>query len=158
MRIALLYPPPWKIPMPGESADASGDGPPSEYAEGDLDGDFFQTPYGLFVLGAQALREGHQVKVMNLSAFAWSRVEEVVRALDADVFGLSCWTANRRGVALVASAIKAEHPRAHVVVGGPHATPLAREMLAHHPQIDTVAVGESELTFLELLRRIEAGR
>src|SRR5947207_6955853 len=86
MRIALLYPPPWKIPMPGEPADSS-DGPPSEYAEGDLDADFFQTPYGLFVLGAQALRAGHQVKVMNLSGFAWRRVEEVVRALDADLFG-----------------------------------------------------------------------
>ena len=30
------------------------DGPPAEYMEGDLDGDFFQTPYGLFALGAQA--------------------------------------------------------------------------------------------------------
>jgi radical SAM superfamily enzyme YgiQ (UPF0313 family) len=155
MRIALLYPPPWKIPMPGEPADPIG-GPPEEYLEGDLDADFFQTPYGLFVLGAQALRAGHQVKVMNLSAFAWRRVEEVVGALDADLFGLSCWTANRRGVALVARTIKALHPRAHVVVGGPHATPLAREMLAHHAEIDTVSVGESEMTFLELIERLEA--
>jgi radical SAM superfamily enzyme YgiQ (UPF0313 family) len=158
MRIALLYPPPWKIPTPGEPPEAGGDGPPAEYVDGDLDADFFQTPYGLFVLGAQALRAGHQVKVMNLSGFAWHRVEEVVRALDAELFGLSCWTANRRGVALVARAIKRHHPRAHVVVGGPHATPLAREMLAHHPQIDTVAVGESEITFLELLERLEAGK
>ena len=59
---------------------------------------------------------------MNLSAFAWKRAEEVIAALDAELFGLSCWTANRRGVALVAKAIKRLHPRAHVVVGGPHAT------------------------------------
>ncbi|HEY8041675.1 MAG TPA: radical SAM protein, partial [Polyangiaceae bacterium] len=158
MRVALLYPPPWKIPMPGHPPDVSGDGPPGEYAEGDLDSDFYQTPYGLFALGAQALRAGHQAKVINMSAFAWQRVEEVIAALDADVFGLSCWTANRRGVALVARAIKRLHPKAHVVVGGPHATPLAREMLAHHPEIDTIAVGESELTFLELLRRLAAGQ
>src|SRR5215472_5423215 len=113
MRIALLYPPPWKIPMPGEAPDANGDGPPSEYAEGDLDADFFQTPYGLFALGAQALRAGHQVKVLNLSGFGWRRVEEVVRALGADLWGLSCWTANRRGVALVAREIKRVHPRSH---------------------------------------------
>ena len=156
MRVALLYPPPWKIPMPGQPADAGSDGPPAEYVEGDLDADFFQTPYGLFVLGAQALRAGHQVKVINLAGFAWTRVEEVVKALDADVFGLSCWTANRRGVALVARAIKAFHPKAHVVVGGPHATPLAREMLIHHAEIDTVSVGESEVTFLELLERLSA--
>ncbi len=153
MRIALLYPPPWKIRGPGEGAgERDPDGPPDEYMDGDLDADFFQTPYGLFALGAQAMRAGHQVKVMNLSGFTWTRVEEVLRALDADLYGMSCWTANRRGVALVAQEIKRLHPRAHVVVGGPHATPLAREMLAHHPDIDSVCIGESELTFLELRR------
>jgi radical SAM superfamily enzyme YgiQ (UPF0313 family) len=157
MRIALLYPPPWKIPAPGEPRDPSGDGPPAEYAEGDLDGDFFQTPYGLFALGAQAIRAGHHAKVINLSAFPWRRVEQVLQSLDADVYGLSCWTANRRGVALVAREIKRLRPHAHVVVGGPHATPLAREMLAHHPDVDTIAVGESEHTFLELLERLGAG-
>jgi anaerobic magnesium-protoporphyrin IX monomethyl ester cyclase len=75
MRIALLYPPPWKIPASGEARlpPAAG-GPPSDYQEGDLDADFFQTPYGLLSLGAQALRAGHQVKVLNLSGFAWSAV------------------------------------------------------------------------------------
>src|SRR5580658_8512959 len=106
MRVALLYPPPWKIPASGELLEGLSDGPPGEYVEGDLDGDFFQTPYGLFALGAQALRAGHQVKVFNMSGFAWKRVEEVVAALDADLFGLSCWTANRRGVALVSREIK----------------------------------------------------
>lgn len=157
MRVALLYPPPWKIPSPGEAAALSGDGPPAEYVEGDLDGDFFQTPYGLFALGAQALRAGHSAKVINLSGFAWSRIQEVLAGLEADVYGLSCWTANRRGVALVAREIKRLRPQAHVVVGGPHATPLASEMLAHHADIDTIAVGESELTFLELLGRLERG-
>jgi radical SAM superfamily enzyme YgiQ (UPF0313 family) len=157
MRVALLYPPPWKFPTPREPADANGDGPPAEYSEGDLDGDFFQTPYGLFALGAQALRAGHSVKVLNLSAFPWRTVEHVVASLEADVFGLSCWTANRRGVALVAREIKRHHPKAHVVVGGPHATPLPREMLAYHPEIDTIAIGESEHTFLELIARLERG-
>ena len=143
MRIALLYPPPWKIAAPGEPPAVDGHGPPAEYMEGDLDGDFFQTPYGLFALGAQALRAGHQVKVMNLSGFAWSRVEQLVRDLDAEVYGLSCWTANRRGVGLVAEEIKRLRPGAKVIVGGPHATPLAREMLAHHPAIDGVSIGES---------------
>jgi radical SAM superfamily enzyme YgiQ (UPF0313 family) len=155
MRIALLYPPPWKIPEKGEAPDAFGDGPPAEYVDGDLDGDFFQTPYGLFAIGAQALRAGHQVKVFNLSGMTWRKVEDVVSRLDADVYGLSCWTANRRGVALVAAEIKRRRPHAHVVVGGPHATPFAREMLQHHGPIDTVAIGESEHTFLELLERLQ---
>jgi radical SAM superfamily enzyme YgiQ (UPF0313 family) len=156
VRIALLYPPPWKIPDPDVAPDPV-DGPPDGYRQGDLDADFYQTPYGLFSLGAQAIRAGHQVKVLNLSAFAWTKVEEVVRALDADVYGMSCWTANRRGVALVAKCIKSHHPGAHVVVGGPHATPLGPELLSHHPEIDTICVGESDVTFLELVDRIGAG-
>ena len=81
--------------------------------EGDLDGDFFQTPYGLFALGAQALRAGHQVKVMNLSGVhVGAGARRSSRALEADLYGMSCWTANRRGVALVAQEIKALHPRA----------------------------------------------
>ncbi len=158
MRVALVYPPPWKIAAPGEAPFARGEGPPAEYREGDLDADFHQTPYGLFAIGAAALRAGHQVKVLNLSATPWRRVEEVIGALDADVYGLSCWTANRRGVAYVAAAIKAVRPRAHVVVGGPHATPLADELARRHPAIDTVALGEADATFLELCDRLAAGR
>ena len=156
MRIALLYPPPWKIPPPGEPPDPSGDGPPDGFGDGDLDGDFYQIPYGLLTLASQALGQGHQVKVLNLSAFPWLEVEQAVARLDADLFGLSCWTANRRGVALVAACIRAHHPAAHIVVGGPHANALGPELLAHYPAIDTVTVGESEVTFMELVARLEA--
>ncbi|MFO0566143.1 MAG: radical SAM protein [Polyangiaceae bacterium] len=154
MRIALLYPPPWKITLPGEPVAPVGEGPPTEWVDGDLDSDFFQTPYGLFTLGAEAIRAGHSVKVLNLSGFAWSRVEEVLGELDADVYGMSCWTANRRGVGYVARLLKSIRPRSTVVVGGPHATPLALEMLEHHPSIDLVTRGESEDTFAEILERL----
>jgi anaerobic magnesium-protoporphyrin IX monomethyl ester cyclase len=158
MRIALLYPPPWKLADSGEPPFPPGEGPPIAFQEGDLDVDFWQTPYGLLSLAAQAMAAGHRVQILNLSAMPWRRVEAVIEALDADLWGLSCWTANRRGVAMTAACIKALRPRAHVVVGGPHATPLAREMLEHYPAIDTICVGESEETFLELAAELEAGR
>jgi hypothetical protein len=47
--------------------------------------------------------------------------------------------------------------RATVVVGGPHASALGRELLAHHAAIDLVCEGESEETFLEILDRVGAG-
>ena len=31
-------------------------------------------------------------------------------------------------------------------------------MLAHHPEIDTISIGESETTFLELVGRLQAGQ
>ena len=155
MRIALLYPPPWKLPEAGEQPDPT-DGPPNDYRVGDLDADFHQTPYGLFSLAAQALRAGHQVKVYNLSAFSWRQTRDVIAQLDAELFGMSCWTANRRGVKLVSELIAEEHPDAHIVVGGPHATPLAKELLQHYRAVHTVCLGESEEQFLELIARLEA--
>lgn len=157
MKVVLIYPPPWKIPDQGRMPDAFGDGPPEGFQSSDLDGDFFQMPYGLLTLAASALEAGHKIKVLNLSAFPWPQVEQVIRALDADVFGLSCYTANRRGVAIVACTIKRLHPEAHVVVGGPHATALPKEMLTFVPAIDSVVIGEGEETFLDLLRRLNEG-
>ena len=148
MKVALVYPPPWKI------GETGLDGPPSGYRPGDLDADFHQTPYGLFAIGAQAIRAGHQVKVVNLSSYPWDKVVEVIAALDADVFGMSCWTANRRGVRHVSELIKQKHAGACVVVGGPHATPLGPEILRHYSHVDVVCVGESDLTFLEIVDRV----
>ncbi len=158
MKVALLYPPPWKIAETGQPDFPPGEGPPADFRDGDLDADFYQLPYGLLTLAAEAVEAGHRVKVFNLSAFSWSRVEQAVRGLDADVFGMSCWTANRRGVRMVADLIRRCHPKAHVVVGGPHATPLAKEILERYAAIDTVCLGESEHTFIELLGRLTRGQ
>lgn len=157
MRVALIYPPPWKIPNAGGEPDPV-DGPPEGFQPTDLDPDFHQIPYGLLSLGAQALRAGHAVKVLNLSSYSWDETTSVLDRLDAQVFGLSCWTANRRGVKLVTDYIRERYPNAHIVVGGPHATPLAEDVLRHYTAIDTVCSGESELTFLELLERLTAQR
>ena len=106
MRVVLLYPPPWKIPAVAQPADNSGDGPPNNIEERGLDSDFLTAPYGLLSLAAQAIRAGHQVKTLNLASFPWSEVETLIRELDADIYGLSCFTCNRRGVALTAECIR----------------------------------------------------
>ncbi len=122
------------------------------------DPDFHQIPYGLLSLGAQALRAGHEVKLLNLSSYPWEDVERVLSSMRADLYGLSCWTANRRGVNLTTQLIRQFDPRTHIVVGGPHATPLAPEVLEHYTAIDTVCTGESEVSFMELVQRLQAGQ
>lgn len=156
LRVALIYPPPWKIPDVDAPSDPV-DGPPADFCASDLDSDFFQVPYGLLSLAAQAWRAGHSVKVLNLSAHTWSSVQDTIRHLDANVVGMSCWTANRRGVRLVAELVKAQQPQTHITVGGPHITPLGRRYLDHYPAIDSAIVGEGEVTFLELLERLQRG-
>jgi anaerobic magnesium-protoporphyrin IX monomethyl ester cyclase len=160
MRIVLLYPPPWKIPVPRDTADFGKDGPPRDYGKAMISGgdsDFYLTPYGLLSLGAQALRAGHEVVTLNISKFSWCDIELLIRHLHAEVFGISFHVLNRRGAAGLAQLIRELHPAAHIVGGGPFPSALPVETLKHYQAFDTVVIGEGEATFLELLGRLEKG-
>lgn len=158
MRVMLIHPPPWQIPAPGQDTSTFGFPPP--LAEEDLrviDLDYLSIPYGLLSLAAQMRQAGHQVIVLNMSNFLWDTVENIIRHNQADVYGVTCMTLNRRGMAAVAQCAKKHHPEAHVTTGGPHVTALPRETLEHYPFIDSVTVGEGEVTMLDLLDRLQKG-
>jgi anaerobic magnesium-protoporphyrin IX monomethyl ester cyclase len=156
MRILLIYPPPWKIPAPGQQPDEAGEGPPQGIDSAALlSGDILHIPCGLLSLASQAKRAGHSVEVLNLFTFDWDRIIRIIKARQADFFGLSCFTSNRRGTLALARLIRQLHPLAHIAVGGPHATALPRDMLERCSAIDTIVIGEGETTFDCLLSDIE---
>lgn len=157
MNIVLLYPPPWKISEHGDPPYPIGEGAPAGF-NGDavLSGDFTQTPYGLLSLAAQLLRAGLRVSVFNLSNCPWPKVEKLIhRLVDVNLFGLSCLTANRRGMAMLVRFIRRVHPAARIVVGGPHVSALPLATLEHVPEIDVVVISEGERTFLEIVDRMQ---
>jgi len=156
MHVLLIYPPPWKIPEPGQQPDEPGEGPPPGIdSTALLSGDILHLPCGLLSLAAQARRAGHNVEVLNLFTFAWDRIAGIIKTRQADFFGLSCFTSNRRGTLYLARLIRELYPQAHIAVGGPHATALPADMLEHCSAIDTVVIGEGEETFACLLSGIE---
>lgn len=158
LRIVLIYPPPWKL---GPYVHPDGEdrfAPPFDPAERTLDSDFETLPYGLLTLAANARRAGHAVEVFNLATVPWREVETLVAETPADVFGLSAFTANRRGMGAVAELVRQHHPAAHIVAGGPFVTALPRETLHHYPAIDVSVIGEGESTFDELLQRVARGQ
>jgi radical SAM superfamily enzyme YgiQ (UPF0313 family) len=159
MRVVLLYPPPWKIPVSGHPAYPPGEGAPSGIdPDAALSSDLIQAPYGLLSLAAQAIHAGHQVTVLNISNFPWPAVELLAAHLNADLYGFSCMTANRRGVAMTAELFRRYHPESHITVGGPHVTALPLQTLARCKAIDTVVTGEGEQTFLQMLEQLEDAR
>lgn len=158
MRILLIYPPPWKIPYPGEAPDQSGEGPYKGWSPDiPFSLDEIQIPYGLLTLAAQAKRAGHDVSVLNFYTFSWKDIEKILQKIHADLYGLSCFTSNRRGTLSLARLIKQIHTKSYVAVGGPHATPLAQEILQWCHAIDGVFIGEGEETLMELIKCLEAG-
>ena len=115
LRIMLIYPPPWKLARAGEAQYAGAEGPPDGGPfEQFLRGDSEHIPLGLLSLAAQASAAGHDVRVLNLFAFAWKDIEDIITATEADLFGLSCFTQNRRGTVMLADLIRRLHPQAHI--------------------------------------------
>jgi radical SAM superfamily enzyme YgiQ (UPF0313 family) len=158
MRIAFLYAPPFQIPAPGEPGLILEEGPYEGFIlEQGLSGDETTIPFGLLTLAAQSIAAGHDVTVLNLYCFAWKDLIQVMENLPADIFGLSCLTTNRRGTLALARLIKELYPNSQVVLGGPHASALPRELLLHSRAVDGVVMGEGESTFEEFIDRFRGG-
>ena len=154
LRIILIYPPPWQIPSPGELVPGMPFGPPKESKDHKLDADFQTITYGLLTIAAQAKRAGHEVSIYNLATCPWRSVMALIAETGADVYGISAFTANRRGMGAVAALVRQHHPRAHITVGGPFVTALPQETLQYYRDIDTAVIGEGEDTFMELLEHV----
>ena len=157
LRIVLIYPPPWQIPSPDEPVPGMPFGPPVDTEDNNLDEDFQTITYGLLTIAAQARRAGHEASIYNLSTCPWRDVVALIARTEADVYGISAFTANRRGMGAVAALVLQHHPQAHITVGGPFVTALPHDTLRYYQDIDTAVVGEGEETFMELLGCLIAG-
>ena len=114
--------------------------------------DFYtrQMPLGLGTINAVLRDAGFDSRLANFSRFTWSQVESALREIRPRILGISLFTFNRGAALKIAQVARKVDPSVFVVVGGPHATHLAERVLAHHPAVDAVAIGEGEETLLEL--------
>lgn len=134
-----------------------------------------QPPLGLAYLAAFAKRLGHEVVVVDAVGEAideshpWPgatglliqglNLDQVARRvpIDADVVGFSCmfthaWPMARALMRRVKEAV----PRAFYIGGGEHCTAMPEAVLKEAP-IDLVVYGEGEVTFGDVLKRLEDG-
>ncbi len=155
-RIVLLQPPPWKIAAPGDRPYPAGEGGPSP-GQTLSDQDSRMVTHGLLSIAAQLLSSGRRVAVHNISNLTWPEAEKLIPNLGADLFGITCKTFNLRGVGALTRLIRAIHPEACIVVGGPHPTAQPDEILRHFPAIDGVVIGEGETSFMEITEHLEQG-
>src|SRR5688500_9036182 len=123
-------------------------------------GDWFarMTPLGLGYINTTLRAHGYDSIIGNPSAKSWREVREWLVHEKPDVVGVTVYTFNRFASWKLARLVKEIAPQCTVVVGGPHATPLARSILESHPEVDVVAMGEGELTALELVNALREGK
>jgi anaerobic magnesium-protoporphyrin IX monomethyl ester cyclase len=104
------------------------------------------TTLGLAVLGASLLKDGHEVKIidLNLSDSPDEFLTQEVKRFAPDMVGITSTTPLIKNVYSIAQLIKSICPRTLVVAGGPHPSALPREVL-QESVIDCVVRGEGDL-------------
>lgn len=85
----------------------------------------------------------------------WKEVEETIRKLAPDLVGISIWTTFAAASFFTAKLVKKVNPECIVVMGGPHATVKADEIIRICPDVDYVIRGEGEHALLELVSALE---
>lgn len=142
-------------------------------------------PLGLVSIGTVLQRAGHEIRVYDadfnespsamdyarlpdyypayLNSFrdgdnpVWAEVRETIAWERPDVVGISIWTSYAAAAFRVAQISKAVNPSCPVVMGGPHATVKAEEILRISPAVDYVVRGEGEVTIVELVEELARG-
>ena len=117
-------------------------------------------PMATACLGSVLLHEGHEVRTsINIPAPAFKNhfVNEV-REFKPDIVALTCLSTNRLSVYDALNFLQTlKDDKPIVVLGGIHATYLARQLLTSFPAIDYILKGECDLTFPQLLKAIKEG-
>jgi anaerobic magnesium-protoporphyrin IX monomethyl ester cyclase len=114
-------------------------------------------PVGLVSIAAHIEEQGHEVTLANFSSVGPHKALKQIITMKPEVIGLSLFTHNRADTLKLARDLKRVLPGSIIVLGGPHATFLAGEILGRYPEIDYIIQGEGEQSFSELLKSLDRG-
>lgn len=111
---------------------------------------------GIAYISAMLKANGIHTTMIDAQYFDMS-VETVYRIIqqdDYDVLAFSLYEETICSFAEIYELIKTNE-KAHIVLGGHFATFTAERLLMKFPRVDSISIGEGELTILELVRNLE---
>ncbi len=113
-------------------------------------------PLGLAYLAAVLEKAGVEVKVLDFVVNPYSKgfMESVIHSYMPDVVGATSVTMSFNNAIAVIKDVKSITPDLLTVMGGPHVSFCAEDMMNAHPELDLVVMGEGEDTIIELIDAI----
>jgi anaerobic magnesium-protoporphyrin IX monomethyl ester cyclase len=116
-------------------------------------------PYGIALLAAIAVKEGHQVQVYD--ANAWRLPDDVLAKVCAadkwDVVAIGGLTTTYGYIKRCMRIVREELPGVFIIAGGGFLTSMPLDIMKWLTQIDLGIVGEAFVTFPEVLAKIDRG-
>ena len=120
-----------------------------------LKGFFRHQPYlpiGLAYLAAVLEQKGHEVKVIDCQALDINheKLKAEISSFQPNLVGITSIAPLIRSSLLSAKVAKETLPDVSVVLGGPHATFMDRQIIEEESAVDVIVRGEGEQTLLDL--------
>ncbi|MCX5895538.1 MAG: cobalamin-dependent protein [Proteobacteria bacterium] len=114
-------------------------------------------PVGVVSIAACLEKKGFDVTLANFSKMGYRTALQHITRTKPDVIGLSLFTHNRIDSFKLVQELKKVLPKTAIVLGGPHATFLADEIIRRYKEVDYIIKGEGEKSFVALMKKIERG-
>ncbi|KEO82591.1 B12-binding domain-containing radical SAM protein [Tumebacillus flagellatus] len=123
-------------------------------------------PLNLLILAAAIREVGHHPVICDYDYLkeldpSWDSPEFAARAAEdilsnrPDLVGITAMCSNYVLAVDLANEIKKRAPHVHITFGGPHVSLCPEETLNSFPSVDSCVIGEGEITFPELLGKLE---
>jgi len=114
--------------------------------------------HGLGLMISYAREKGHNFELIdNRMLNGWDMFRDRLADSGAEIVGISALTVNYPDAKRCISIVKEVLPNAKIIVGGPHSS-LATGDVADFQDIDHIIKGDGELTFVDVVDAIAAGR
>jgi anaerobic magnesium-protoporphyrin IX monomethyl ester cyclase len=115
-------------------------------------------PLGLAYLGAVAERAGHHVTVIDCQGerLSYEGFRSRIAGVPSDVVGVTSTTLLYKSAKTIMELAREVHPNAVNMIGGSHVSFWDENALNETQAFDVIVRKEGELTFLDLLERIQA--
>jgi len=133
--------------------------PPGGYYAERWSGGVLMPPLGIGYVAAAAERLPHDIQILDahVRGYENSDISRHVESYKPDIVGLTFTTENRFEAFETARIIKKTQPNCHLTAGGPHVSLAAEDTLEGIPALDSVVIGEGEVTFCELIEALAEG-
>jgi anaerobic magnesium-protoporphyrin IX monomethyl ester cyclase len=107
---------------------------------------------GLAYMAAVLEENGHEVTVIDCPAQNMDQqmLKAKLESVQPEIVGITSMTPTIQSAVLSAQVAKQACPHSTVVLGGPHATFMDKQVLAEETAVDVIVRGEGEQTLLEL--------
>lgn len=117
-------------------------------------------PLSLINIAAYAEREGFTVDICDAAAFEMSDEEvlDIISQCNPMCVGLTFMTAQYSYALVLAGLIKKHFPKVFLITGGIHSNVVPEDTLKRMPFLDSIVIGEGEITFTELLSYLKSDK